>query len=72
MSDIVTALVDRSSGMSESERVRYVYNQAVDDAANFLRDLAPHNPMQATVLLSAERELRRLTLSKEQPAGGSK
>lgn len=60
---IVQVLKKQTAAMSEEDRILHVYNEAIDDAANFLRDLAPHNPMQATTLLSAEREVRRLALA---------
>ena len=62
MNEIIRVLKARTERVSEEERIRLVYNEAIDDAANFLRDLAPHNAMQAGTLLSAEREVRRLTL----------
>lgn len=61
---ILTVLQSDTASMSEADRIRHVYNEAIDDAANFLRDLAPHNPMQAATLLSAEQEVRRLALAK--------
>jgi len=38
--------------------IQAVYNEAIDDAANFLRDLAPHNPGAAPVLYGAELAVR--------------
>jgi hypothetical protein len=55
---IIEALLLRSREMSSAEVVKMVYNEAIDDAANFARDLAPHNPLQSTTLLAVERELR--------------
>lgn len=55
---ILDVLVQRSVGMSEQERIRYVYNEGVDDAANFLRDLVKHNPDCAVCLMRAEKSIR--------------
>lgn len=53
---ILEVLQSQTENMSEVDRIRHVYNEAIDDAANFLRDLAPQNPMHAATLLSAEKE----------------
>lgn len=37
---------------------RLIYNHAIDDAANFLRDLAPQNPGQRLSLEAAEKSIR--------------
>lgn len=55
---IIRVLRNRSDGKEGEELIRYIYNQAVDDAANFLHDLAPQNPMQSSALLGAEKEVR--------------
>ena len=55
---VVQALLDRGAGKSPEDLVRYVYYEAIDDAANFARDLAPHNPLQASTLRAVETELR--------------
>lgn len=60
---IIGVLSDQTASMSPQDRIRHVYNEAIDDAANFLRDLAPHNPMQSAVLLRAEQQVRRLALA---------
>ena len=50
----------------EGGLVRFVYNEAIDDAANFLRDLATHNPERRLTLEAAERDIRFwLTIPKE-------
>ena len=59
---IVGVLAQRSVGMSEQERIRYVYNEAVDDAANFLRDLVKHNPDCGLCLMRAYKSVRQLAL----------
>ena len=55
---IIARLLERSQHMTPKEMVKMVYNEAIDDAANFARDLAPHNPLLALTLRAVERELR--------------
>jgi len=60
---IILALKERSGGMTELEQIRYVYNEAVDDAANFVKNMAKTNPQHAVAFRSLEAELRHwLTL----------
>lgn len=55
---IITVLLAESAGMTEAERVRHIYNEAIDDAANFVRDMAPLNPMFAMCLKASENSIR--------------
>ncbi len=41
---IVAALNTRSMGMTEDERIRYVYNEAMDDAINWVTEMGKKNP----------------------------
>jgi hypothetical protein len=55
---IAQVLETQSAAMESRERIRFVYNEAVDDAANFLRDLVAYNPDCAACLLRAAQSLR--------------
>jgi hypothetical protein len=55
---IVRVLLERADGKTGEDLVRFVYNQAIDDAANFAQDLVPHNPAQAGTLRAVGQELR--------------
>lgn len=44
--------------------IRYVYNEAIDDAAKYASNLAPHNPMYASTLYAVAKEIRDLSLLK--------
>ena len=55
---IVRVLLERADGKTGEDLVRFVYNQAIDDAANFAQDLVPHNPTQAGTLRAVGQELR--------------
>lgn len=55
---IPDVLERRFKGKERNELVRLVYNEAIEDAAIFLKDLAPHNPAQSSTLLGAEQEVR--------------
>ena len=55
---IPDVLVHRSKQMSEYERARYIYNEAISDAAEFLKVLSEKNPMSRGTLQSAENEIR--------------
>jgi hypothetical protein len=55
---IVRVLLERANGKTGEDLVRFVYNEAIDDAANFAQDLVPHNPMQSSTLLAVGQELR--------------
>jgi len=60
---IILALKTRSGGMTELEQIRFVYNEAIDDAANFTQNMAKTNPQHAVAFRSLEAELRHwLTL----------
>ena len=60
---IVLTLKARSAGMTDLERIRFVYNEAIDDAANFAKNMARTNPQHAVAFRSLEAELRHwLTL----------
>ena len=64
---IPTVLLERSESMSDIERIRYVYNMAIDDAANFAMDMAKTNPQQRTTLESISAEIRNwMTIPEEQ------
>ena len=41
---IVDALSVRSLGMTHDERIRYVYNEAIDDATNWVVAMGEKNP----------------------------
>jgi len=41
---IVDALSVRSLGMTDDERIRYVYNEAIDDATNWVVAMGEKNP----------------------------
>ena len=56
---IVDVLLERSKQMGEKERIRYVYNNAIDDAADFAKDMASTNPMRAITLEAISREIRK-------------
>jgi hypothetical protein len=51
--------------MTDREMVKMIYNEAIDDAANFLSELSKSNPMQRTCLWAAEEMIRNLTLIEE-------
>jgi hypothetical protein len=55
---IVRVLLERADGKTGEDLVRFVYNEAIDDAASFARNLAPHNPAHAITLVAVEAELR--------------
>lgn len=55
---IPDVLERRFKGKERNDLIRLVYNEAIDDAANFLKDLAPHNSAQSSTLLGAEQEVR--------------
>jgi hypothetical protein len=56
---IIATLKDRSSHLDELDNViKYIYNEAIDDAANFTRDMANSNPRQRVAYVSLEKELR--------------
>ncbi len=56
---IIDVLIERSTDKDDWERTRYVYNNAIEDAANFLMDLIPHNPLNASALNAATNEIRK-------------
>lgn len=55
---IVDALENRSSDMSNRGRIHYVYNEAMDDAINFVHDLAKSNPQYRLAFISLERDMK--------------
>ena len=55
---IPTVLVHRTKQMSEYERARYIYNEAISDAVEFLKTLAEKNPISRVTLQSAEMQIR--------------
>ncbi len=55
---IPEVLLHRSKQMSEYERARYTYNEAITDAAEFLKTLSEKNPASRVTLLSAEMQIR--------------
>jgi len=55
---IPEVLAIRFANLSGAELVRKVYNEAIEDAANFVRDLAPFNPDKQSTLLAAAGEIR--------------
>ena len=55
---IPDVLVHRTKQMSEYERARYIYNEAISDAAEFLETLSKKNPSSSGILRQAERQIR--------------
>jgi len=55
---IIRVLLERANGKIGEDLVRFVYNEAIDDAATFARSLASHNPAHAITLVAVEAELR--------------
>ena len=51
-------LVHRSKQVSEYEQARYIYNEAISDAAEFLKVLSEKNPMSRSTLQTAVNEIR--------------
>ena len=56
--NIPVVLVHRSKQMSEYERARYIYNEAISDAADFINTLSEKNPSVCATLQSAKNEIR--------------
>jgi hypothetical protein len=52
-------ILERAKHLNGVELVRFVYNEAIDDAANFARDLAAHNPEQSLCLKAAGHSIRK-------------
>lgn len=60
-------LGERYKDAPRPELIRIIYNEAIDDAANFVRDLAPHNPEERLTLEAAGREIRKwMTIPKKE------
>ena len=55
---IPDVLVHRSKQMSEYERARYIYNEAISDAVGFLKTLSEKNPASRVTLQSAEMQIK--------------
>lgn len=60
--NIISALQERSSELEGDALIIYIYNQAIDDAAKFAADLAPHNPMASSTLYAVSKQIRDLAL----------
>ncbi len=56
---IIPVLRTRSAGMSEDDRILYIYNEAIDDAANFARDMGNTNPQHRLEFEALSREIRK-------------
>jgi hypothetical protein len=56
---IPEVLLVQSDGMDEIERIRFVYNNAIDDAANFASDMADTNPQYHLALKLVSDEIRK-------------
>ncbi len=56
---IVYALETGSSELAEKDRIPYVYNMAMDDAAEFVKVLAEKNPAERLAFQRLEAEMRR-------------
>lgn len=56
---IAAKLVEMTTGMRGKQRVRKIYNEAIDDAVQALKVYADKNPAYANVLQAAARELER-------------
>lgn len=64
-SKIITDLLRvKTSNLESDDLIIYVYNEAIDDAAKYASDLAPHNPMYASTLYAVANEIRDLSLLK--------
>ncbi|KKL88746.1 hypothetical protein LCGC14_1921610 [marine sediment metagenome] len=64
---IVDMLGERGKNMERDDLICFVYNNAIGDAAKFVYDLAPHNPLVASTLLGASKDIReKLTLRKDE------
>lgn len=61
---IINALIKRSDVFDTHEEIiKFVYNNAIDDAANFARDMAKSNPQHTLAFQALEKEIRHwLTL----------
>lgn len=55
---IVGALRERTSELEGDDLIRFVYNQAIDDASKYASDLAPRNPMSSSTLYAVAKEIR--------------
>ncbi|NGX43708.1 MAG: hypothetical protein K940chlam7_02008 [Chlamydiae bacterium] len=55
---IIGVLRNRSYDKKGDDLIRYIYNEAIDDAANFIRDLAPKIPPKANTFYLAEKAIR--------------
>lgn len=55
---IPLTLEKRLYGITGPELIRRVYNEAIDDASNFLRDIAQKNPAYRLAIEAAGREVR--------------
>jgi len=55
---IVDALNVRSMSMEHDERIRYVYNNAIEDAVDFVRTIGVKNPDVRLACMRLEREMR--------------
>ena len=55
---ITAVLKERSKDLTEDERIRYIYNEAMDDAINFMAELGKRNPTLLVTCMALEREMR--------------
>lgn len=64
-SKIITDLFRiKTINLEGDDLIRYVYNRAIDDAAKYASNLAPHNPMASSTLYAVANEIRELSLLK--------
>jgi hypothetical protein len=57
--DIPLILQQMHGDKQGADFTKAVYNEAIDDAANFVRHLAAFNPAHAATLLAAQDEIRK-------------
>lgn len=63
--NIINALRKMTEDLEGDDLIRYVYNKAIEDAANFAVDVAPRNPMASSTLYAIANEIReKLPLAK--------
>ncbi len=55
---IVAALNVRSMGMEHDERIRFVYNNAIEDAVNFVHAMGLKNSDNQLACMRLEREMK--------------
>lgn len=56
--NIVAVLKLKITGMEQDARIRFIYNEATDDAINFVDDMAKSNPQHRMAYVALAKELR--------------